>query len=693
MKKLILILSLQVVASIVVFAGEDPISSRIDTVICTINGDAYSYTAPYDTSLFDFQWLDFDGEIVDSQSTYIFEASDSIILYAIPVDLIGSCFIDSVFINLSFLPIPSIEIPAPICFDGNAIQMVENTIYDSLYTTVTYELSSGVPIDSTGNTLLFDIDNGDTILFSSQYFHEGCDIDTVFTDTIYSLFTPQLAFETDSVCFGDSSTIFNMSDYDADIAEVIYSNQVLGDIISNSDEIHLELPDNGQQYEISVMITQGTCSSETTFPIETLLQPTAKFSADSACENDTLKIDNNSEDREIPTYNFSTNGQSVTFNPTNFMLNDTLADGTYTFEGIVTNGNLCADTTTFDVVIDSVTYVNFEIYDSSILYPSFSDVLDKYCEKQDFSILQANIAAGTYNGDYIFDNGDGTAVFEPTTDDKDVLVSFTYTNELGCTDTYSDIVDTIYPKPVLQLSGLLPAYCELDSASLLSLSLLNQPISDSSIYTIDTNGVFFDMVTDSEYTFDPIILGSYSIENMYTDVNGCFNTIINTTVVNPLPSVEVDSLLIIDVGNEIEIGNLGPDETNVIYEWSNGDQSSSTFVSQPGIYFITATNDTTGCSIIDSLILEYDDEIEIDLESISIFPNPTMDMISIKLSSPNQNISIVNTSGEPISKGGVTTFVTDLSGLLELNLLDFNLNPGYYYIIIQDIGVFLLIKL
>jgi len=113
-----------------------------------MNGDAYSHTAPYDTSLFDFQWLDFDGEIVDSQSTYLFEASDSIILYAIPVDLMGSCFIDSIFINLSFSPIPFIEVPPPICFDGDAIQLIENTIYDSLYTTVTYELSSGAPIDS-----------------------------------------------------------------------------------------------------------------------------------------------------------------------------------------------------------------------------------------------------------------------------------------------------------------------------------------------------------------------------------------------------------------------------------------------------------------------------------------------------------------------------------------------------------------
>lgn len=683
MKKLILILALQVVASIVVFAAEDTISSRIDTVICTINGDAYSYTAPYDTSLFDFQWLDFDGEVVDSQSTYIFEASDSIILYAIPVDLIGSCFIDSVFINLSFLPIPTIEIPAPICFDGNAIELIDNTIYDSLYTTVTHELSSGVPIQYAGNTLLFDIDNGDTILFSAHYFHEGCNIDTVFTDTIYSLFTPQLAFETTSVCFGDSSTIFNNSVYDNDIADVVYSIPFLGDTINNNEEIHLELPVNGQLYDIFVMITQGTCISETTFPLETLLQPIAAFSADSVCENEMLKITNDSDSLEIPNYNFSTNGQSVTFNPTNFILNDTLADGPYTFEGIVTNGNECTDTTAFDVIIKEVTYVNFTGLES------------EYCENQDESILLANVLSGDLSfsceiADYLVDNGDGTAIFAPTMADKDVAVEFTFTNSLNCKDTYTASVDTIYPKPTLELSGLLPAYCELGEATLLSL---NQDISDSSIYSIDSNGVFFDMVIDLEHTFDPIAPGSYRIENMYTDVNGCFNTIVNTTTVNPLPELEIDSLVVIETGTEIEIGKLGEDEQDVSYQWSNFDQSSSTFVSQPGIYFITATNDSTLCEIRDSLILQYDENYNsVDLESISIFPNPTTDMVSIKLSSPNQNISIVSTSGDPINEGG-TPFVTDQSGLLEVNLLEFDLNPGYYYIVIQDIGVFLLIKL
>lgn len=682
MKKLILIFALQVVASIVVFAGEDTISSRIDTVICTVKGDAYSYTAPYDTSLFDFQWVDFGGEVVDSQSVFIFEASDSIILYAFPLDSMGSCYIDSVFINLSFLPKPTIEIPAAVCFDGNAVQLIENSIYDSLYTTVTYELSSGAPIESTGNTLLFDIDNGDTILFSAHYFHDGCNIDTVFTDTIYSLFTPQLAFETTSVCFGDSSSIFNNSDYDADIAEVVYSIPFLGDTISNNEEIHIELPANGQLYDISVMISQGTCISETNFSIETLLQPTAEFSAPNVCENELLQISNSSIDTESANFTFSNNSQNLAFNSTSFILSDTLSDGLYTLEGILINGNGCADTTTFDVIINEVTYVNFTGLESA------------YCENQDASTLQANVTSGILSfscevADYLVDNGNGTAVFAPSMADRDVAVIFSFTNSFGCTDTYTESVDTIYPKPVLELSGLLPAYCELGDASLL---LLNQNISDSSIFSIDSNGVFFDAVTDLEYTFDPVIPGSYIIENMYTDANGCFNTIVNTTVVNPLPEVEVDSLMIINVGDEIEIGNLGADELNVIYEWSNGDQFSSTFVSQPGIYFITATNMVTECAVMDSLILQYDENYNaVDLESISIFPNPTVAMVSIKLSSPSQNISIVNTSGEAISIGGASAFSTDLSGLLELNLT--NINQGYYYINVQDIGVFLLIKL
>jgi len=297
------------------------------------------------------------------------------------------------------------------------------------------------------------------------------------------LFTPQLAFQTNAVCFGDSSTIFNNSDYDADIAEVVYSIPFIGDTINNNEEIHLELPGNGQQHDISVMITQGTCSSESTFTIETLLQPTAKFTADSVCENMMLKITNDSDSLEIPTYNFSTNGQSVTFNPTNFILNDTLADGTYPFEGIVTNGNECTDTTTFDVIIKEVTYVNFTGLES------------KYCENQDTSTLLANVSSGNLSfscevSDYLVDNGNGTAIFAPTMADRDVAVVFSFTNSFGCTDTFSDFVDTVHSKPALTLSGLDDAYCELGDESLLSI---NQNDPSTSIYTIRRGGIQYAM--------------------------------------------------------------------------------------------------------------------------------------------------------------------------------------------------------
>ncbi len=686
MKNWILILVVQLISSVSLLASEDSIASRIDTVVCTIGGSPFTYEVPYDTTQYNFQWLGFDGAVIDSITSFIFVESDSIILYSESVATIGTCYIDSIYVSLSFLANPDVLIPDPMCFDGNPIEIIENTTYDSTYTNVNYSLSDGQSLESIANTLLIDIDNGDTLIFTASYDHSGCGVETLFSDTVFTLFKPVLDIETNSVCFGDSTFIFNNSDFDINTAEVIYTSPSLfGEINNNAEIINISpsLLDNGVTYPVEVIITQGTCTAAENFSISTLLQPTADFSGEEVCENEFLQINNLSENIENASYSFSYDSQSLSFNNSSFILDDTIARGSYSLQGVVENANGCIDTAGFTVLVDSVTYVSFE------------NLLDAYCENQDFTTLQANVAAGTFSGNYIFGNGDGTAVFAPTMEDSDVLVTFMYTNEFGCTDTYTDIVDTIYAKPVLELSGLDDTYCELGESDLLSI---NQSSQGESIFTISSDAIPTVTTTSLEYTFDPIIPGIYTIQNMYTDVNGCFNTITNSTIVNPLPMLNIDSLKIIVPGTEIIIGNIDsngnvlPDETNVAYDWSNEDVTSTTLVSQPGIYFITATNVTTGCSLIDSLILQYDENYNtVDLESISIFPNPASDMVSIKLSSPSQNISIVNTSGEPISIGGVTTFITDQSGLLELNIS--NLNPGYYYLIIQDIGVFLLIKL
>ena len=684
MTNIVLKIFILILMSQAMLASGDTTYMTLDTVVCTLDGSPFEYPAPYDTSAYSFEWVDFDGVVQDSTGSYVFMQSGSIILVSIPDDTTATCFIDTISINLSFLPNPMLDIPLPTCYTGDPIEIIENTDIDTLYTTISYALS-GNPITPVDDTLFLDIPNGDSLIFTAQYIHEGCGLDTIVVDTVSTNFTPQLSFNSTEVCFGDSTTIFNNSDFDPALADVVYSSTLFGEITNENTEFQLDpsIFDNGESYEVEVMISQGICSATETFQLSTLLQPTAAFSAESVCENEMLQITDSSDSLQEPaTYSFSTNGQSLAFNPPNFTLDDTLAATAlpYLFDGIVTNANGCTDTSSFDVIIREVTYV------------TFTGLETEYCENQDVSILEPSESPGDFTSSvpsFLTDNGDGTATFAPTMADSDVLVTFSFTNAAGCTDTYFDIVDTIFAKPTLVLDGLDSAYCELDDSDILTI---NQNLPDSSIFTVDTNGIFFATVTDLSYEFDPFFPVTYTIQNMYTNVNGCFNTITNTTVVNPLPMVSVDSLVVIDTGNEIEIGNLDDDEMDVIYAWSNGDQSSSTFVSQPGIYFISAMNDSTGCSVLDSLVLEYDEDFnEIDLESISIFPNPTIDIINIKMSSPSQGISILNTSGEIVSIGGATRFSTNQEGELSIDVN--NLDRGYYYIQIPNKGVFLLIKL
>ena len=160
---------------------------------------------------------------------------------------------------------------------------------------------------------------------------------------------------------------------------------------------------------------------------------------------------------------------------------------------------------------------------------------------------------------------------------------------------------------------------------------------------------------------------------------------------HPLPVVGLDSLEVIIPGETIVIGNTASSGPDVSFLWSNGSSSPSIEVNNPGIYIIEGINTISGCSAKDTIKVEYDSTIESELVEIQISPNPTMDNVTVKTSQQINSIRVVNVFGEEISFNGSILQNTNQNGEL---ILDFNNKVnGYYYILIPDIGNFLLVKI
>ena len=639
----------------------------IDTTLCLGNNDSGYFYAPYDTASYHFQWSTIDNNLLATEDSLVVLDFDSLILVSTPIDINEETLTDTFALSVRFAAIVMFDIPAVECYTGDQLTIIDNSIFDSDYTDVSYEPS------------LQDIEvgNGESAEVNIKYSIEGCpeqtNIDT--TLTVSTLFTPELNFTSDEVCLGNT-TITNSSNYSNTAIFSLMLKNNLESFDQSSDTFSIALV-NGAMDSVFVQVTEGTCTARDTFIIKNKLQPTADFMPDKTCENMFLTVADSSQYLEDDVkYELQIDNKVYS----DLTITDQLTHGVYDLLAIVDNNNLCRDTQYLEVNIDSVTYV------------TFTGLETKYCERQDVSQLLAqehngvNVNGGTFSGSSFLDDiGNGQAIFEPTAPDENIDITYTFTNDNMCTDSETIRVETIHAKPVRQLIGLDEINCE--QGPIVNISL-NESIfmNELSITKDDSNFVSDESLP---YDFDPFLPGVYVFTNKYTDQNGCFDTAIESREVNPLPRVQLDSLEILIPGDDVLIGNQDsmPDPA-VDFKWSNGSNEPSIEVSQPGIYFLTGTNGDTGCFAFDSIRIEFDPTVQDTLVGIQISPNPTMGEVTIALTAPAQNIRVVDVFGESI---GASSYSTD--GNNELSLDMSNQAFGYYYILIPNVGNFLLLKI
>lgn len=187
---------------------------------------------------------------------------------------------------------------------------------------------------------------------------------------------------------------------------------------------------------------------------------------------------------------------------------------TYTY----TDLNGCINDHTKNVTVNPLPTVSFIGLDAA------------YCQDHPTVILTGNMAPlGTFTGQGITDNGDGTAVFDPAAAGPGgpYAVTYTFTDPNGCTNSETRQV-IVWALPVVSFTGLNQNYCITDATALLTGN--HAPLGSFSGTGITDLG-------NGTAIFDPALagLGSWEIIYQFTDVNGCSDFMALTVNVNPVP--------------------------------------------------------------------------------------------------------------------------------------------------------------
>ncbi len=220
----------------------------------------------------------------------------------------------------------------------------------------------------------------------------------------------------------------------------------------------------------------------------------------------------------------------------------------------------------------------------------------------------------------------------------------------GCGSTNSNTVTLTVNNPSVSVSGLL-AVCAGQSTTLTAAGVVN--------YSWNTGS------NSPSITATPASNTNYTVTGL--DTQGCIDTETLTVVLNALPTVSVStSNAIICTGETSTLTATGANT----YLW-NTTSSGSAIVVNPTtntVYTVTGT-DANGCSnsstITQSVSLCTGITQLVNESSVSVFPNPFTDVITIKNTFKNSTIVIVDVLGKVVFEKQIVSSETsiDLSEL------------------------------
>ena len=331
--------------------------------------------------------------------------------------------------------------------------------------------------------------------------------------------------------------------------------------------------------------------------------------------------------------------------------------GPYTISYNYTNPFGCSNTYTGETTVNPLPTVTFGVLNS------------EYCVDHDVVTLTGNHAPqGSFTGVGVFDNGDGTATFDPSAAGVGGPYAITYTYSDGNTCTNSSTQETtIHDLPIVNFSGLGTDYC-VDASS---VTLVGNHMPDG-FFTgpgITDNG-------DGTAEFTPGLAGvgaNQAITYTYSDPNYCINSKTKTVNVHALPLVDILNLQSNYCVNDPDVAILG-DPTPTVNSsgfftgsgiTDNGDGTalfSPSTLTENNIYTITYSFvDSNSCenSVFEDVNIIELPNAPIANDVTSCFGEPVPNLVATGL--PGYQIVWYNSVGDSVYSGN--TYPTGLTAV------------------------------
>ena len=248
--------------------------------------------------------------------------------------------------------------------------------------------------------------------------------------------------------------------------------------------------------------------------------------------------------------------------------------GTQTLTYTYTEGNTCSDSDTTTITVNDLPVVDAGNYGPVCI------------DGADITLVGSPLG-GTWNGIGVTDNGDGTAIFDPTVANAGNAI-YTYTDENTCAD--SDLTTiTVNDLPVVDAGSYGPV-C-IDGAD---ITLVGSPVG----------GVWSGTGVTGN-TFDPSV-GTQTLTYTYTNTNDCTNTDDTIIEIYESPTADITSpvnvLCFGDATGEATVtveGGTAP----YTYSWDNGQTEATATGLVAGDYIVTVT-DNNGCTTTATATIE-----------------------------------------------------------------------------------------
>lgn len=252
------------------------------------------------------------------------------------------------------------------------------------------------------------------------------------------------------------------------------------------------------------------------------------------------------------------------------------------FRLTVTDFNGCMDEDVSSVFVDNGLTVSLAGFDPLCI------------NEKPFLLESGEPEGGTY---YINNNQNPSTLFDPqVVGAGEHIVYYIVETADGC---YASAETTITVNPLPQINWPGEEFCALSGLQPLDMALPN-------------GGTFEGLFVESnQFNTDLAGVGTFPVDYIFTDTNGCTQTQTAPVTIQPLPNISAGPDQTILLGTYTTIEAINPDEGEFSYTWSPSvflvnAQQQSTFTREllySQLFFLEVTNLETTCSAEDEMII------------------------------------------------------------------------------------------